>query len=73
MSLKILVTCPPMLRQIESFRQLFSDMDMEITTPDVVQIMTVEKLLELVPQHDAWIIGDDQQPLKYLKLVQQEN
>lgn len=59
MSLKVLVTCPPMLRQIDSFREFISGLDMELTTPDVVQVMTVEKLLELVPQHDAWIIGDD--------------
>lgn len=59
MSLKVLVTCPPMLRQIDSFRKVFKDLDIEITTPDVVQVLTVKQLLELVPQHDGWIIGDD--------------
>ena len=59
MSLKVLVTCPPMLRQIDSFRKVFADLDIEITTPDVVQVLTVEQLLQLVPQHDGWIIGDD--------------
>jgi D-3-phosphoglycerate dehydrogenase len=59
MSLKVLITCPPMLRQIESFRKLFEDLNIEITTPDVVQVLTVEQLLELVPKHDGWIIGDD--------------
>ena len=59
MSLKVLVTCPPMLRQIDSFRKVFASLDIEITTPDVVQVLTVEQLLELVPQHDGWIIGDD--------------
>ncbi len=59
MSLKVLVTCPPMLRQIDSFREVFAGLDIEITTPDVVQVLTVEQLFELVPQHDGWIIGDD--------------
>ena len=59
MSLKVLVTCPPMLRQIDSFRKVFADLDIEITTPDVVQVLTVEQLLQLVPQHHGWIIGDD--------------
>jgi len=59
MSLRVLITCPPMLRQIDSFRQVFKDLGIEITTPDVVQVLTVKQLLELVPKHDGWIIGDD--------------
>lgn len=57
--MKILVTCPPMLRMIDSFRPLFAEYGAEITTPDVVQILSVEELKTLVPQHDGWIIGDD--------------
>lgn len=57
--MKILVTCPPMLRMIDSFRPLFAQHGAEITTPDVVQTLSVEQLKELVPQHDGWIIGDD--------------
>ena len=59
MSYKVLVTCPPMLKQIDQFRDVFTSLDIEITTPDVVQILSVEELLELVPRHDGWIIGDD--------------
>lgn len=59
MSLKVLITCPPMLRQIDQFRSVFSGLGIEITTPDVVQTLTIEELLEIVPQHDGWIIGDD--------------
>jgi D-3-phosphoglycerate dehydrogenase / 2-oxoglutarate reductase len=58
-SFKVLVTCPPMLKQIDQFRDLFKSLDIEITTPDVVQTLSVEKLLEIVPLHDGWIIGDD--------------
>jgi len=48
-----------MLRMIDSFRPLFAQYGAEITTPDVVQTLSVEQLKELVPQHDGWIIGDD--------------
>jgi D-3-phosphoglycerate dehydrogenase / 2-oxoglutarate reductase len=57
--MKILVTCPPMLRMIDSFRPLFAEHGAEITTPNVVQTLSVEELKTLVPQHDGWIIGDD--------------
>ncbi len=57
--MKILITCPPMLRMIDSFRPLFAQHNAEITTPDVVQTLSVEELKALVPQHDGWIIGDD--------------
>jgi D-3-phosphoglycerate dehydrogenase len=44
---------------IDSFRPLFAEYGAQITTPDVVQTLSVEQLKELVPQHDGWIIGDD--------------
>src|SRR5690606_10191486 len=56
---KILVTCPPMLRMIDEFRPIFAKAGVEITTPNVVQTLTVDELKALVPQHDGWIIGDD--------------
>lgn len=57
--MKILVTCPPMLRMIDNFRNLFAEYGASITTPNVVQTLSVEELVQLVPQHDGWIIGDD--------------
>ena len=57
--MKILVTCPPMLGMIESFRHIFEEKGVELSTPDVVQTMSVEELKKIVPQHDGWIIGDD--------------
>ena len=57
--MKILITCPPMLRMIEKFRPLFNNYGAEITTPNVVQTLSVDELKQLVPQHDGWIIGDD--------------
>jgi len=59
MSVKVLVTCPPMLRRIEEFRHYFTAKDIELITPDVVQVLTEEELIEILPGADAWIIGDD--------------
>jgi D-3-phosphoglycerate dehydrogenase / 2-oxoglutarate reductase len=57
--MKILVTCPPMLGMIDSFIPLFEKHGMEVVSPKVVQTLSVQELMELVPQHDGWIIGDD--------------
>jgi D-3-phosphoglycerate dehydrogenase len=56
---KVLITCPPMLRMVDSFRPLFTQHSVEITTPNVVQTLSVAELEQIVPQHDGWIIGDD--------------
>jgi D-3-phosphoglycerate dehydrogenase len=48
-----------MLRMMPQLRHLFDSKGIELTTPDVVQILSVEELKELVPKHDGWIIGDD--------------
>lgn len=56
---KILVTCPPMLGMIESFQPLFERHGWDVTAAKVVQTLSVEDLLKLVPEHDGWIIGDD--------------
>ena len=57
--MKILVTCPPMLGMIDSFRHIFEEKGIEVSAPNVVQTLSVEELKEIVPQHDGWIIGDD--------------
>jgi D-3-phosphoglycerate dehydrogenase len=48
-----------MLRAIEAFRPIFAARGIEITTPKVVQVLSEKELIELVPQFDGWIIGDD--------------
>jgi D-3-phosphoglycerate dehydrogenase len=48
-----------MLRAIDRFRSEFNRLGIEITTPNVTQILSEEELLTLVPQFDGWIIGDD--------------
>jgi D-3-phosphoglycerate dehydrogenase len=57
--MKVLVTCPPMLRRIDEFRSLFAEKGIELILPNVVQTMTEEELIEILPTCDGWIIGDD--------------
>jgi D-3-phosphoglycerate dehydrogenase len=57
--MKVLITCPPMLGMQEQFVHKFEEKGIEVYCPDVVQTMSVEELVELVPNYDGWIIGDD--------------
>ena len=57
--MKVLVTCPPMLGMIDTFRPMFESYGVEVSAPNVVQTLSIEELKDLVPQHDGWIIGDD--------------
>src|SRR5262245_19254166 len=57
--MKVLVTCPPMLRGLDEFRPRFESHAIALETPAVVQTLTEEELLGLVPACDGWIIGDD--------------
>jgi len=56
---KILVTCPPMLGMIESFRADFAAKGLELTAAQVTQTMSEQELIDLLPGFDGWIIGDD--------------
>lgn len=57
--MKILITCPPMLRRIDDFKSIFDQKGIDLLTPNVVQTLTEEELMELVPKAEGWIIGDD--------------
>jgi len=57
--MRVLVTCPPMLRAIDEFRHIFAASDVELAAPNVTQILPEDELIKLVPQFDGWIIGDD--------------
>jgi len=57
--MRVLVTCPPMLGMKEHFIPIFESHDVEVYCPDVVQTMSEQELIELVPKFDGWIIGDD--------------
>ena len=57
--MRILITCPPMLRAIDRFRAEFARHGAEIETPNVTQTLSEAELIQLVPKFDGWIIGDD--------------
>jgi len=59
MAKKILITCPPMIRQIENYISRFEELKYEFYVPDFIQTLSKEELLSLVPKYDGWIIGDD--------------
>ena len=57
--MKVLVTCPPMLRMMDRLRHLFVEAGVDAHCPEVVQTLSEADLIELVPHFDGWIIGDD--------------
>jgi D-3-phosphoglycerate dehydrogenase len=48
-----------MLRGIDNLKHFFLEKNIELVLPEVVQTLTEEQLIELVPEVDGWIIGDD--------------
>lgn len=57
--MKVLITCPPMLKAKEEYLDVFTKNNIEVFTPNVVQALSENELISLVPQFDGWIIGDD--------------
>lgn len=57
--MKVLLSCPPMIGQIHEFKHLFEAEGIELVIPDFVQTLTEQQLVELLPDFDGWIIGDD--------------
>jgi D-3-phosphoglycerate dehydrogenase len=57
--MKILVTCPPMVKRIDEFRERFAEKGLELVIPNFVQTLSEEELIEILPTVDGWIIGDD--------------
>lgn len=48
-----------MLGKINDLRHLFDQKQVRIFCPTIVQTLSEEELVRLVPQFDGWIIGDD--------------
>jgi D-3-phosphoglycerate dehydrogenase len=57
--LRILLTCPPMIGAIDSLRDEFARRGAEVFIPTFRQTLSESELIDLVPQYDGWIIGDD--------------
>jgi D-3-phosphoglycerate dehydrogenase len=56
---KILVTCPPMIKQIHNYESEFKKLNLEYFCPTFTQTMSEQELIEILPEYDGWIIGDD--------------
>ena len=56
---RILVSCPPMLQMMDEFEGAFSACGAESVRADVVQTLSEDELVSILPGFDGWIIGDD--------------
>lgn len=56
---RVLVTCPPMLGQIERFTDYAAEHGLELAPANVIQTLSEDELKEMLPAYDGWIIGDD--------------
>ncbi len=59
MSNRVLVTCPPMLGLIDEFAEDFAAHGLEYEAAKTTQVLSEAELIELLPDFDGWIIGDD--------------
>ena len=57
--MNVLVTAPPMLKMFKHFTHFFESKNIHADTPNVVQTLSVNELIELIPKYDGWIVGDD--------------
>jgi D-3-phosphoglycerate dehydrogenase len=57
--MKVLITCPPMLGMRNQFLPIFEEYGVEAVCADVVQTLSEEELMDILPNYDGWIIGDD--------------
>ncbi|QYK03921.1 phosphoglycerate dehydrogenase [Shewanella zhangzhouensis] len=56
---RILVTCPPMLGLLDEFMEPAKQQGLELVAAKTTQVLTEEELIQLLPEYDGWIIGDD--------------
>ena len=56
---KVLISCPPMIKQRESFEATFNELGIMPTWAKIVQQFTEKELVDILPEFDGWIVGDD--------------
>jgi D-3-phosphoglycerate dehydrogenase len=56
---KILVTCPPMIKQIHRYESEFKRLELDYHCPKFTQTMTEDELIQILPNYVGWSIGDD--------------
>lgn len=56
---RVLVTCPPMLGMFDAFVSPALQLGLQLVPAQVTQTLSEAELIQLLPQFDGWIIGDD--------------
>lgn len=59
MTVRALITCPQLLRKIDEHRRAFEERGIALVLPDVVQQLTEDELIALLPDISGIIVGDD--------------
>jgi D-3-phosphoglycerate dehydrogenase / 2-oxoglutarate reductase len=60
MSRRVLVSCVQMQRELHKYESEFAARGIELVVPEVVQQLFEDELLEIMPEIDGVIVGDDQ-------------
>lgn len=55
----VLLTCPPMILQRQAFQARFLELGWQVDVPEFEQTVSEDRLVDMLPGYDAWIIGDD--------------
>jgi D-3-phosphoglycerate dehydrogenase len=58
-SWRVLITCPQLLRTIDEHRQRLDKDGVELLLPDVIQQLSEDELMRLLPGVDGIVVGDD--------------
>ena len=56
---KILITCPPMIENISLLKDDFKKANFSYVIPEDYPNVEYATLLKMLPEHEAWIAGDD--------------
>ena len=56
---RVLVSCVQMQRELHHYEAEFAARDIELVVPDVVQQLSEDELLKIMPEIDGVIVGDD--------------
>lgn len=56
---KVLVSCPPMLKMIDRFKDDFKKYEIDFDVVETVQTLTEDEIKKILPKYDGWILGDD--------------
>ncbi len=64
--MKILITCPPMIKRIDFYKTILDKYNMDYDIPEFTQTMSEPELIRIVGNYDGWIIGDDPATRKVL-------